>query len=99
MTIFTSHLKPGHAPVSLGDYLAGSNHVLPTGGTARHTSGLTVWPFGRLASASSAQRRRDQMSRIHTWMVSCATTCRTARPTSAAPSNDTNYFWPSGIDC
>jgi histidinol dehydrogenase len=37
-----------YAPVSLGDYLAGSNHVLPTGGTARHTSGLTVWPFGRL---------------------------------------------------
>jgi len=37
-----------YAPVSLGDYLAGSNHVLPTGGTARHTSGLSVWPFGRL---------------------------------------------------
>jgi histidinol dehydrogenase len=31
-----------YAPVPLGDYLAGSNHVLPTGGTARHTSGLTV---------------------------------------------------------
>ena len=31
-----------HAPVPLGDYLAGSNHVLPTGGTARHTSGLNV---------------------------------------------------------
>ena len=31
-----------HAPVTLGDYLAGSNHVLPTGGTARHTSGLSV---------------------------------------------------------
>ncbi len=38
------------APVSLGDYLAGSNHVLPTGGTARHTSGLSVWPFGRLVN-------------------------------------------------
>ncbi len=37
-----------YAPVSLGDYLAGSNHVLPTGGTARHTSGLSIWPFGRL---------------------------------------------------
>jgi histidinol dehydrogenase len=35
------------APVSLGDYLAGSNHVLPTGGTARFTSGLTVLPFLR----------------------------------------------------
>lgn len=29
-----------YSPVSLGDYLAGSNHVLPTGGTARHTGGL-----------------------------------------------------------
>jgi histidinol dehydrogenase len=35
------------APVSLGDYLAGSNHVLPTGGTARHTSGLSVQSFLR----------------------------------------------------
>jgi len=34
-----------HAPVSLGDYLAGSNHVLPTGGTARHTGGLSVQSF------------------------------------------------------
>ena len=48
--------RPGHAaagaifvgpysPVSLGDYLAGSNHVLPTGGTARHTGGLSVQSF------------------------------------------------------
>ena len=36
-----------YAPVSLGDYLAGSNHVLPTGGTARHTSGLSVDSFVR----------------------------------------------------
>ena len=36
-----------YAPVSLGDYLAGSNHVLPTGGTARHTSGLSVHSFLR----------------------------------------------------
>jgi histidinol-phosphate aminotransferase len=35
------------APVSLGDYLAGSNHVLPTGGTARHTGGLSVLSFLR----------------------------------------------------
>jgi histidinol dehydrogenase len=35
------------APVSLGDYLAGSNHVLPTGGTARHTAGLSVLSFLR----------------------------------------------------
>jgi histidinol dehydrogenase len=35
------------SPVSLGDYLAGSNHVLPTGGTARHTPGLSVLTFLR----------------------------------------------------
>jgi histidinol dehydrogenase len=34
-----------HSPVSLGDYCAGSNHVLPTGGTARHGSGLSVQTF------------------------------------------------------
>jgi histidinol dehydrogenase len=34
-----------HAPVSLGDYCAGSNHVLPTGCTARHASGLSVQTF------------------------------------------------------
>ncbi|MEA5364698.1 histidinol dehydrogenase [Amycolatopsis sp., V23-08] len=34
-----------YAPVSLGDYCAGSNHVLPTGGVARHSSGLAVPRF------------------------------------------------------
>ncbi|HEX3592846.1 MAG TPA: histidinol dehydrogenase [Pseudonocardiaceae bacterium] len=36
-----------YAPVSLGDYCAGSNHVLPTGGCARHSSGLSVQTFLR----------------------------------------------------
>jgi histidinol dehydrogenase len=36
-----------HTPVPLGDYIAGSNHVLPTAGTARFASGLTVLPFLR----------------------------------------------------
>jgi len=35
------------APVSLGDYAAGSNHVLPTGGCATHSSGLSVQSFLR----------------------------------------------------
>ncbi|GIF37788.1 histidinol dehydrogenase [Actinoplanes xinjiangensis] len=35
------------APVSLGDYAAGSNHVLPTAGCARHSSGLSVQSFLR----------------------------------------------------
>ena len=34
-----------YTPVSLGDYCAGSNHVLPTGCTARHASGLSVQTF------------------------------------------------------
>ena len=33
------------SPVPLGDYLAGSNHVLPTGGTARFASGLNVMAY------------------------------------------------------
>lgn len=37
----------GYTPVSLGDYLAGSNHVLPTGGTARFASGLGAHTFLR----------------------------------------------------
>lgn len=36
-----------HSPVSLGDYLAGSNHVLPTGGQARFSSGLGAYSFLR----------------------------------------------------
>ncbi|MFB7915009.1 histidinol dehydrogenase [Streptomyces sp. NPDC056061] len=35
------------SPVSLGDYCAGSNHVLPTGGCACHSSGLSVQSFLR----------------------------------------------------
>ena len=36
-----------NSPVPLGDYAAGSNHVLPTSGTARHSSGLSVQTFLR----------------------------------------------------
>ncbi|MDR1265517.1 MAG: histidinol dehydrogenase [Propionibacteriaceae bacterium] len=35
------------SPVSLGDYAAGSTHILPTGGSARHQSGLTADSFLR----------------------------------------------------
>jgi histidinol dehydrogenase len=44
------------APVSLGDYLAGSNHVLPTGGTARHSGGLSVFTFLRQMHMVEATR-------------------------------------------
>ena len=36
-----------YSPVSLGDYCAGSNHVLPTAGTAAFASGLSVYTFLR----------------------------------------------------
>ena len=36
-----------YSPVSLGDYCAGSNHVLPTSGTAAFSSGLNVTTFLR----------------------------------------------------
>lgn len=36
-----------YSPVPLGDYVAGSNHVLPTGGTARFSSGLSTHTFLR----------------------------------------------------
>jgi histidinol dehydrogenase len=36
-----------YSPVSLGDYCAGSNHVLPTAGSARYSSGLSVQTFLR----------------------------------------------------
>jgi histidinol dehydrogenase len=34
-----------HAPEAIGDYVAGSNHVLPTSGAARFSSGLSVYDF------------------------------------------------------
>ena len=36
-----------YSPVSLGDYCAGSNHVLPTGGSARFSAGLAATTFLR----------------------------------------------------
>ena len=45
-----------YSPVSLGDYLAGSNHVLPTGGTARHTSGLSVQAYLKVVNVIECDR-------------------------------------------
>jgi histidinol dehydrogenase len=51
-----------YSPVSLGDYLAGSNHVLPTGGTARHTSGLSVYPY--LKAVNVIECDRDSLTAV-----------------------------------
>lgn len=45
-----------HSPVSLGDYLAGSNHVLPTGGQARYAAGLGAQTFLRAQQIISYDR-------------------------------------------
>ena len=46
-----------YAPVPLGDYLAGPNHVLPTGGSARFFSPLGVYDFVKRTSTVSATAR------------------------------------------
>ena len=51
-----------HSPVSLGDYVAGSNHVLPTGGTARHSSGLSVRSF--LRNVQVVKYSRDALAEV-----------------------------------
>jgi histidinol dehydrogenase len=45
------------APVSLGDYLAGSNHVLPTGGSARYSGGLSTLTFLRCVHIVECDRQ------------------------------------------
>ena len=55
-----------HTPVSLGDYLAGSNHVLPTGEQAKYSSGLSVMSFLRPQqvvkySAAGLETVRDKL--------------------------------------
>jgi histidinol dehydrogenase len=50
------------SPLSLGDYLAGSNHVLPTAGTARHTGGLSVQSF--LRSVHVVEYDRDALAAV-----------------------------------
>jgi histidinol dehydrogenase len=44
----------GGAPEAFGDYLAGPNHVLPTGGTARFASPLGVWDFEKRSTIIEA---------------------------------------------
>jgi histidinol dehydrogenase len=40
----------GHTPEAIGDYVGGSNHVLPTARSARHSSGLGVLDFMKRTS-------------------------------------------------
>ena len=46
----------GLSPTALGDYVAGPNHVLPTGGSARFSSGLSVFDFLKRTTWTAASR-------------------------------------------
>jgi histidinol dehydrogenase len=59
------------SPVSLGDYAAGSNHVLPTGGCARHSSGLSVQSF--LRGIHVIEYDRDALHEVAPHVVALAT--------------------------
>ena len=58
------------SPVSLGDYAAGSNHVLPTGGCACHSSGLGVATF--LRGVNVVEYDRDALADVARHVVTLA---------------------------
>lgn len=58
------------SPVPLGDYLAGSNHVLPTGGTARFASGLNVHVY--LRSVQVVEYTREALELVTDPLVALA---------------------------
>jgi len=59
-----------YAPVSLGDYCAGSNHVLPTGGCACHSSGLSVRAFTK--SVHVVDYSREALAEVADHVVTLA---------------------------
>ena len=59
-----------YSPVSLGDYMAGSNHVLPTGGTAHFASGLGVHAF--LKSVQVVDYSREALAEVADRIVAIA---------------------------
>jgi len=59
-----------YTPVSAGDYLAGSNHVLPTGGAARFSSGLSPMTF--LRTQQVVHYDKDALSAIADHVVTFA---------------------------
>lgn len=59
-----------YTPVSLGDYLAGSNHVLPTGGQARYGAGLGAYTF--LRPQQIVDYDREALARVRDQIVALA---------------------------
>src|SRR5207247_10244839 len=60
----------GWSPVSLGDYCAGSNHVLPAAGCACHSSGLSVRSF--LKAVHVVNYSRDALQQVAGHVVALA---------------------------
>src|SRR5690625_1681746 len=58
------------SPVPLGDYVSGSNHVLPTGGTARFASGLGVGAY--LKSMQVVEYSREALAHVSDHLVALA---------------------------
>ena len=58
-----------HSPVAVGDYIAGPNHVLPTGGTSRFSSPLGVYDFVKHQSIIGYIKVNDHFDyhMIETW--------------------------------
>ncbi|BCW35695.1 histidinol dehydrogenase [Arthrobacter sp. StoSoilA2] len=61
-----------YSPVSLGDYCAGSNHVLPTSGTAAFSSGLNVTTFLRAVQVINYSRAALEQVSGHIVSLACA---------------------------
>jgi histidinol dehydrogenase len=59
-----------HSPVSLGDYMAGSNHVLPTGGQSLFSSGLGAYTF--LRPQQVVRYTRDALQAVEKRVVALA---------------------------
>ncbi len=79
--IFLGH----YAPVAAGDYAAGPSHVLPTGGTARWASGLSVNDF--LKRSSLIALDRDGLAALAP-ISGCSPTRKGCRRTASASTYD-----------
>jgi histidinol dehydrogenase len=61
-SVFLGH----YSPESVGDYIAGPSHVLPTSGTARFASGLSVYDFLKRISLISCDEKSFSKLAKHT---------------------------------
>ncbi len=76
-----------HTPVAAGDYIAGTNHTLPTSGASRFSSGLRTADYYRTMSVveNSARAWPPMPRRWRRWRISKG--CRRTRARLACVSN------------